>query len=305
MEKSVDELADIYHSTLWSLVDRRAPCIVINKHYRFNDACQAQKRMARCLERVYRRTRSDEDRKCWIEQLGACQEFYRQVQNIYWQTLISDSSGNARKLWNTLSSIMKKKKTSPVQDGIDADVFLKCFKDKISDIRSASSGSGTPSFSPFTGSQKLNSFPVLCVDDVKNLIARAANKSCGLYPAPTWLVKEFAPFLAVLFNKSLRTGYFPNSFRIAEITPILKKSIRDPTIPGNYRPISNLQFISKVLERVVNEQLMLHLQINDLLPEHKSAYRRCHSTESALLKVTSDALLAADQGKLTLLGISK
>ena len=116
MEKSVDELADIYHSTLSSLVDRHAPCIVINKHYRpitpwFNDACRAQKRKARCLERVYRRTRSDEDRKCWIEQLGACQEFYRQVQNIYWQTLISDSSGNARKLWNTLSSVMGKKKT--------------------------------------------------------------------------------------------------------------------------------------------------------------------------------------------------
>ena len=48
---------------------------------------------------------------------------------------------------------------------------------------------------------------------------------------------------------------------------------------------------------------MLHLRINDLLPEHQSAYRSCHSTESALLKVTSDALLASDQGKLTLLGM--
>ena len=202
---------------------------------------------------------------------------------------------------------MGKKKTSPVQNGIDADVFLKCFNDKISDIRSATSGSGTPSFSPFTGSQKLNSFPVLCVDDIRNLLARAANNSCGLDPAPTWLVKEYAdqlaPFLVVFFNKSLSTGYFPNSFRIAEITPILKKSTLDPTIPGNYRHISNLQFISKVLERVVNEQLMLHLRINDLLPEHQSAYRSCHSTESALLKVTSDGLLAADRGKLTLLGM--
>ena len=48
---------------------------------------------------------------------------------------------------------------------------------------------------------------------------------------------------------------------------------------------------------------MLHLRINDLLSEHQSAYRSCHSTESALLKVTSDALLAADQGKLTLFGM--
>ena len=56
-------------------------------------------------------------------------------------------------------------------------------------------------------------------------------------------------------------------------------------------------------ERVVNEQLILHLRINYLLPEHQSVYRSCNSTESALLKVTSDALLAADQGKLTLLGM--
>ena len=48
---------------------------------------------------------------------------------------------------------------------------------------------------------------------------------------------------------------------------------------------------------------MLNLRINDLLTEHQSAYRSCHSTESAFLKVASYALLAADQGKLTLLGM--
>ena len=70
-----------------------------------------------------------------------------------------------------------------------------------------------------------------------------------------------------------------------------------------YRPISNLPFISKLLERAVNERLLLHLHSNGLLPEHQSAYRRSHSTETALLKVTSDALIVADMGKLTLLGM--
>ena len=71
----------------------------------------------------------------------------------------------------------------------------------------------------------------------------------------------------------------------------------------HYRPISNLPFISMVLERAVNERMLVHLQTNGLMPKHQSAYRRGHSTETAFLKVTSDALLAADQGKLTLLGI--
>ena len=76
-----------------------------------------------------------------------------------------------------------------------------------------------------------------------------------------------------------------------------------PAVLGNYKPISNLPFISKVLERAVNERMLVHLQTNGLMPKHQSAYRRGHSTETALLKVTSDALLAADQGMLTLLGM--
>ena len=87
------------------------------------------------------------------------------------------------------------------------------------------------------------------------------------------------------------------------MTPILKKSTLDPSVLSSYRPISNLPFISKLLERAVNERLLLHLHSNGLLPEHQSAYRRSHSTETALLKVTSDALIAADMGKLTLLGM--
>ena len=70
---------------------------------------------------------------------------------------------------------------------------------------------------------------------------------------------------------------------------------------SSYRPISNLPFVSKVLEHAVNERMSQHLQLNGLMLENQSAYRRSHSTETALLKVTSDALIAADQAKLTLL----
>ena len=60
----------------------------------------------------------------------------------------------------------------------------------------------------------------------------------------------------------------------------------------------NLPFISKVLEGAIKEQMSQHLLSNGLLPELQSAYRLSHSMETALLKVTSDALIAADQGEL-------
>ena len=112
-----------------------------------------------------------------------------------------------------------------------------------------------------------------------------------------------APYLTNLFNRSLTEGYFPEMFRLAEVTSIFQKSTLDPSVLSSYRPISNLPFVSKVLERAVNERVSQNLQSNGLLPENQSAYRRSHSTETALLKVTSDALIAADPGKLTLFGM--
>ena len=68
----------------------------------------------------------------------------------------------------------------------------------------------------------------------------------------------------------------------------------DPHDPGNYRPISNLSYVSKLLERCVNDQLHSYLSKNNLIPAVQSAYRKQHSTETAVLKVLSDIYSAAD-----------
>ena len=67
--------------------------------------------------------------------------------------------------------------------------------------------------------------------------------------------------------------------------------------------MSNLSFISKIIERAAYKQIYGYLQENRLLPEKQSAYRRYHSTETAVLDVLSDAFMAADAGKVTLLGL--
>ena len=166
--------------------------------------------------------------------------------------------------------------------GLTADSFAKFFCDKVSDVRSLTAGAADPEYATFHG-HPLDKFAQLSISDVERLI-------------------KDSPFLTCLFNRSLLQRQFPENFRIAEVTPILKKPTLDPSVLSSYKPISNLPFISKVLERAVNERMLLHLHSNGL-PEYQSAYRRSHSTETALLKVTSDALIAADMGKLILLGM--
>ena len=83
----------------------------------------------------------------------------------------------------------------------------------------------------------------------------------------------------------------------------IKKSTLDPFDLGNYRPISNLTFVPKLLERVAHEQIIGYTSDNHLLPDNQSAYQKHRSTETATLKVLSDVYQAADMGKITLLGM--
>ena len=109
------------------------------------------------------------------------------------------------------------------------------------------------------------------------------------------------PFLCQLFNWSLEHGVVPPSFKSAYITPLLKKADLDAADVKSYRPISNLSVVSKLLEWIVAKQLVSYLRENNLLPDLQSAYRAFHSTETAVLKVLSDILLALDSGNLTML----
>ena len=87
---------------------------------------------------------------------------------------------------------------------------------------------------------------------------------------PTWLVKDvrglLSPFLTVLFNVSLSSGSFPKMFKQAVIRPLLKKPGLDVSDMKNYRPVSNLPFLFKLLERVVQRRLQEFLDSNDLMP---------------------------------------
>lgn len=109
------------------------------------------------------------------------------------------------------------------------------------------------------------------------------------------------PTITKIVNDSLSSGIVPTEFKTAVIRPLLKKKNLDKENLKNYRPISNLPFLSKILEKVVLEQLLSHLTDNNLCNVFQSAYRSGHSCETTLLRVVNDLLLAMDSDKLSVL----
>ena len=130
-------------------------------------------------------------------------------------------------------------------------------------------------------------------------------KSCDLDPIPTKLLYDnldvLLPTITNLINLSLSTGSVPCDLKTAIVRPLLKKPSLDKEQLKNYRPVSNLPFLSKVLEKVVLAQLLSHLQSNNLCNPLQSAYRAGHSTETVLLRVVNDILAALDVDKLSVL----
>lgn len=220
------------------------------------------------------------------------------------------SSTTCKQLFSNLNTILGKTFTSPLPSTMTSSdlpwIFADYFSDKIKSIRAnfpPPSNSPSP-HSPFTGNL-FNSFQPVTENDVTKIIWKMPPKSCDLDPLPTTLLLEhldvLIPSITSIINASLLTGSVPSDLKIALVKPLLKKLSLDKEQLKNYRPVSNLPFLSKVLEKVVLSQLLSHLQSNNLSNPFQSAYRTGHSTETVLLRVVNDILTALDNDKLSVL----
>ena len=94
-----------------------------------------------------------------------------------------------------------------------------------------------------------------------------------------------APSLTHIFNLSLYSGILPSDFKLARITPVFKNKGK-PSVLSNYRPISVISSISKILEKTVKTQLINYLKRNNLIESNQFAYIKGKSTQLALHTMT-------------------
>ena len=108
-----------------------------------------------------------------------------------------------------------------------------------------------------------------------------------------------------IVNTSLQSGFVPPSLKEAILKLVLKNFKLDYCEFMNFRPISNLAFLSKVVEKVVSKQIIQYIDLNKLNERYQSAYRAFHSTETALLKVYNEIAWSIDAGPESLLFLSR
>ena len=137
-------------------------------------------------------------------------------------------------------------------------------------------------------------------DDVLKLIRGSTIKTCKLYPLPATIMRSCYSALVPVFKTviilSLSTGSMPEDLKIASLRPLLKKPNADCEQCSNFRLVSNLKFLSKLVEKTVFVKLNNYLTVNGLHESFQSAYKAHHSTETALLTITDDILLSLDRG---------
>ena len=147
----------------------------------------------------------------------------------------------------------------------------------------------------------LDKFQVFTLTDLQLLLTKISNSTAPSDVIPTRLCENVLTnspeYLIALINLTLQTGYFPNQFKQGVVRPLIKKSNLDPELLSSYRPVTNLRFLSKVIERALFEQINFYLESNNLMRKYQSAFRCSHSTETALLKFFNDLLCYLDKSR--------
>ena len=239
----------------------------------------------------------------------------RKNKKEYFSKYFNDHKGNLKKIWagiKEIISINKKTKYTSFKlfDGKSfitdekavADKFNNYFCNIANDILKKRKYNGKKCFLDYLNEPNAATI-VLCATDPLEIDCLISGlnegKSTGPNSIPTNILKlikdKISPMLCDIFNISLSTGVFPDLLKLAKTIPIFKKGSKLEV--GNYRPISLLSNINKILEKLVHKRLYSFLEEHNCFYKNQFGFRSGHATEHALIEITEKIREALDQKK--------
>lgn len=245
--------------------------------------------------------------------------FKNQLKNVikkakddYYLSLFAKNMNNIKETWRILNSISNRTSNRKLINCIlyngveieDSSIICEKFSEYFYNIpQQLSQNIPSSSFNPLSVVPTCNHAPLVfdactpneCVLIIRNL----KNTKQGLNSVPIKYLKDNSDILSVVFsnciNSCISEGYFPDTLKVAKIIPILKKG--DPRIMSNYRPISILNFFSKIFEKVIHSRLSNYLAHHNILSCEQFGFRKNLSTLDAIINFTETIYEALNDRK--------
>lgn len=308
-----EDAISLYDSVCLKAIDAHAPLTTKTITDRksapwFDGEYKCQRILRRKAEARWKKSHSPADKAIYVKMRDHCSVLASQKKKLFHQEQFEKYNYSPKSLFNFVDIFMDKEKdlVLPPSESLADTVenFNQYFQDKIDRIRSKFSNNDREfnSDSMFAG-PRLSEFAPATIEEIKKILNDTEFKSSSIDPLPASIMKEnlevILPSLCDLVNASLKSGSM-EGVKIAHITPLIKGLGLDHAELKNYRPISNLSFIGKLIERVVLSRLNNHLHANNLNMPMQSGYKKCHSTETLLIRIVNDLLIASSERKATI-----
>ena len=235
----------------------------------------------------------------------------RNAKKDYYSSKIADQKFNPKKAWKSINNLLGRQNKPTVVNEINLDGksfttpkdIAEGFNDYFSNIGpdlASKIDTSNYNFETYTktAESEFAAFQPVTVSHICRLLhGLSSNKATGIDKISCKIIKIAAPAisdsLTFIFNQALTLSSFPNEWKMARVIPLYKNGQRN--IPGNYRPISVLPAISKIMERIMYDQLYNYLTKFELLSDSQFGFRKSHSTATALLDCTNDWYMNLDR----------
>ncbi|KAK3556650.1 hypothetical protein QTP70_011297 [Hemibagrus guttatus] len=268
-----------------------------------SDVLRNNRRELRSAARKWKKSKLDTDLISYCTLLSKFSLDVTSAKTSFYKEKLETSAQDPRKLHNIFSSLLNPP-APPSPSSLTAEDFATFYTEKIERIclTFTSPPTSSKSHSQYSTTPSLTQLSTVAAEEVLQIIRSCNPTTCPLDPIPSAMLQtispDLLPVITTVINGSLTSGHVPTVFKIARVIPILKKPALNPSDISNYRPVSLLSFLSKILKRVVCNQLSDYLMQNNFYDPNQSGFKAAHSTETALLAVT-EKLHAARSAKLS------
>ena len=228
-------------------------------------------------------------------------------KKVYYAHLINEKGNNQKSLYSIVNEMLDKKSSTQLPFHTDRNVLANDFNDyfikKIDVIRaSIPLEEKSIPFDIFQG-EKLTMFEPVTVEELHSLIIEYGIKTSADDPIPVKILQSVIDVMlqpySELINLSFTEGFI-DGIKSSIIYPLYKDGSHDVDALKNYRPINNLEFFSKLIERTVLSRLNKHMSANKLHSSSQYGYKKGHSTELLLLELVDEILTGYDNGQCTI-----